>query len=79
MSRDFVRQNVFSLLQAPGSEYAELWESIHYKRFLFRIRAKSEMYQDEMKVKWIVQAVQPFMPDKVVEQFRPLVDNLSMI
>ncbi|XP_024873809.1 replication protein A 70 kDa DNA-binding subunit-like [Temnothorax curvispinosus] len=52
-------QELGELKENDNDAYMQKFDEVNFKRFLFSLRAKSEFFQDEMRIKHVCKSVAP--------------------
>ncbi|KAM3724830.1 putative replication factor Asubunit [Dirofilaria immitis] len=60
-------------------EYNEVFNAVRFREYTFRIRAKSEFYNDEEKIKWSVYDINEVNHDKYIDELTKAVTKLEEI
>uniref|UniRef100_A0A915Q761 Replication protein A subunit n=1 Tax=Setaria digitata TaxID=48799 RepID=A0A915Q761_9BILA len=58
-------------------EYNEIFNAVRFREYTFRIRAKSEFYNDEEKIKWSVYDINEVNQDKYIDELTKAVNKLE--
>ncbi|CAG9540713.1 unnamed protein product [Cercopithifilaria johnstoni] len=60
-------------------EYNEVFNTVRFREYTFRIRAKSEFYNNEEKIKWSVFDINEVNQDKYIDELTKAVNKLEEI
>ncbi|VDN04151.1 unnamed protein product [Thelazia callipaeda] len=60
-------------------EYNEVFNAVRFREYTFRIRAKSEFYNDEEKIKWSVFDINEVNHDKYIDELTKAVSKLEAL
>lgn len=60
-------------------EYNEVFNAVRFRQFVFRVRAKSEFFNDTQRIKWTVYGVDAVDYDKYIPELKKAIEKLEAL